>query len=105
MRFTLAPESAKAFIEVEFLNSQGKVNLPGSPIFLLAILILCHKTQFVKHDGGWFFQLLLVFITSLANVESLVIYFNNGALIDRDCTCSMNFFCFGSNGFLMARDG
>lgn len=101
MRFMLAPESAKTFIEVELLNSQGKVNRPGSPIFIgNPSIIAAEENSWMLYSNYFRFV-----ITSLANLGSLAMDLRNGALIERDNTCSMNFLCSESNRLLRAQEG
>lgn len=101
----LAPELDKTFIIGEFSNLQGKVNLPGSPIFVgnLSIIIEEHSSLITMVDD--FSNSFQFSITSLVNLGIFPMVLRKGVLIQRDSIYSMNFLCSTSNRFFMAQDG
>lgn len=101
----LAPESAQAFIEVEFPNSQGRFNFLGSPFFIGNPSMMEAEHSLLSIMVDYFFSSFWFVIISLVNLGSLDMDFKNGALNERDNTCSMNFFWSGSSGFGMGRYG
>ena len=101
----LAPEFAKAFIEMEFPNSQGKVSRPESPILIGNPSMITTEHISLSTAVDIFSNSIALVITSLANLGILSMDLRNGALIKIDSSYSMNFFCSSSKLCLTARDG
>lgn len=98
----ISPELSKAFIKVEFPNSKGKVSCLGSPTLIGNPLMIADEYNSLSTIVYSFPNSLRLVITSLENLGSLAMDFNNGAFIERGSTYSMNFFCLGSRAFLRA---